>query len=272
MYRLIIDSHLKKKREKRVYYVIYDIDIKNFIITESRDSEFYSSFIKGDYITPLIPFILKTFNKVELDSLWKILFNNDGTTHNKLIRDKQYILKYISEASYLCKDKTYSLPSHNDISSFVNTEDFIWKSTTPIKEKKELFNGTKRCIHYYMAVIRKFHFKTDDHNIIITKDSLSNYTNSFDQIINVFISMKDIKASFEHDLIDKAKFIRDYIGSGSYTVLENGNIIVISNNIYLTEDNNTKLLNLLSFYGKRLRYHFVKTLYGDDLVIQLNPL
>jgi hypothetical protein len=151
-------------------------------------------------------------------------------------------------------------------------EDMLWKSTTAIKEKKELLNGTKRYTYYYLMVLRKMQFTSEHHNMVITKDPLSDYTNSYDQIMNVFISMKDVRTSFDHDLIDKAKFIRDYIGSGSYTILENGNIVIISNGTYHTQEANIKLENLRCMYGRRLRYHFVKTLYGDDLVIQLNPL
>ena len=272
MYRLVIDSHLRRKRVKKICYVVYDLSIRNFIVVQKDHSDYYQKFIKGDYRSPLIPFLLKSFNKSELFYI-KAYLSNEPQKLNRLFRDRDYILKYMPLDIENYKEHSYDFPTYDDLKQNLKMDDLLWKSTTPIKDKKELFDGSKCYVYYYMIVTRKMELLSQNSAIKIVNEPLSNYSKCYDRIMSVFISMKEIKTNFNHDIINKAKFIRDYIGVGSYTILENGNVIVIINDLNEEkQDCRAKLENLRTLYGKRLRYHYINTIYGKDLVIQLNPV
>lgn len=261
MNRLVLDIY-KKKKEKVFCCIIYDSNIKNFITIQNKNSQYYEDMISGNYNTAFLPFILSDLNKKEISNLLEIL-NTGKDANRKLLKDKNLILKYIPSCPV---EESLFLPTIEDSHRYYNSKEIIWKTTSPIKEKKILLNGKLRYVYYYMVVINGPHKQCEE--IKLSSDKNRFFRNYEDQIMKVFYSMKNIKITKDSDVINKAKFIRDYIGEGSYTILENGNIIVISNN-YTDCMIEKKLSNLSSMYGKKFHYHTLKTEYGNDLVIQL---
>ena len=130
---------------------------------------------------------------------------------------------------------------------------------------------------YNNTIITKYHINVINVNII--NDNIKWVKHLEDiGLTDVEASVKEsIKISMNNIIyvspakVDMGKYIKEYIGCGSYSLLETGQTIIIVNDIiHNCMDLQLKLENLSKIYGQKFHHYYIA--YGDkkDLVILLH--
>ncbi len=286
--RVILSSHLRQSTFVKDGIIVYNNFNDSFLLIRKTSSEYYTNLIQGKYRVGLLPIMIDQLLPKERKDLAKYidgeLFNNKGRTTlvlaNRLIRDKAIINNYLkiaksSELSnwelpeYISNFNNISKPLPETINHIIGNEDILWKSVNTIKRTIIMINRDIKVVNYHIIIIDK---KIKDDNIKwinslkdITKEEFETEVKKF-----IKISMNNT-INISSEKINKGKYIKEYLGQGSYSVLESGHIIVIVNGVDdHCADLKDKLNNLAGIYGKYFRYHFLCYDNSKDLVIMIH--
>ena len=283
--RVILSSHKKELTFINEGVIIYNTFNDSFLLIKKKCSSYYDHVMEGKYRLGLLPIMLKYFLPSEKILLRKCV---EGSTFkdkkvivpdliNRLIKDRNIILQYLNDINenieeweppnYKHQYNSFEYPVVLD--NVISDSDVIWRSTNKIENKSiDLYNNT---------IITKYHINVINVNII--NDNIKWVKHLEDiGLTDVEASVKEsIKISMNNIIyvspakVDMGKYIKEYIGCGSYSLLETGQTIIIVNDIiHNCMDLQLKLENLSKIYGQKFHHYYIA--YGDkkDLVILLH--
>lgn len=285
--RVILSSHKKELTFINEGVIIYNTFNDSFLLVKKKYSTYYSRVMEGKYSLGLLPFMIKDFLPSERLILRKCVegYNFKDKNNivpdliNRLIKDKYIILE--------CLDKfenentsEWKLPSYiheynslekwsRELDYIIDDKDITWSSTDKIKTKSIDLDNNITIIEYIIKVV----------HLDIVNDNIK-WVRHLKEVGQTELEMnvkKSIKISMNNIInvnpakVDMGKYIKEYIGSGSYSLLETGQTIIIVNDVVgKFIDLQFKVTNLSKIYGQKFHHYYLA--YGDkkDLVILIH--
>ena len=285
--RVILSSHKKELTFVNEGVIIYNTFNDSFLLVKKKYSTYYSRVMEGKYSLGLLPFMIKDFLPSERLILRKCVegysFKDKNNIVpdliNRLIKDKYIILGCLDKFE---KEHTseWELPSYiheynslekwsRELDYVIEDKDITWSSTDKIKTKSIDLDNNITIIEYIIKVV----------HLDILNDNIK-WLRHLKEVGQTELEMnvkKSIKISMNNIInvnptkVDMGKYIKEYIGRGSYSLLETGQTIIIVNDVVgKCIDLQFKVINLSKIYGQKFHHYYL--VYGDkkDLVILIH--
>ena len=277
--RVILSSHKKELTFINEGVIIYNTFNDSFLLVKKKCSMYYNRVMKGRYSLGLLPYMINYFLPSERLLLRKCvegdIFKEKNVIVpdliNRLIKDKNIILQCLDNVEKI-DIQEWELPTyeHNlykskELDHILDDKNITWRSTDKIKIKSIHLDNNTTITEYDTKVV---HVDIVNDNIKWVKhledigktDIEASVRKSIKIYMNNIINVSPVKVNI-------GKYIKEYIGHGSYSLLESGQTIIIVNDIVNCNELQFKLENLSKIYGKKFYHYYI--VYGDkkDLVM-----
>lgn len=285
--RIILSSHLRKTTFVKDGVIIYNKFNDSYLLVRRERSYYYTKLMEGKYTLGLLPLMIKNLMLSERSELIKLIEGDKFLCKNKLvpnltnrlIKDKDVIrsvlfkIKYDNINEWMIPEyehKKINVDLITNLFDYIDNYDVIRKIINPITSNIFLLNGEIKVVEYKMLIIDK-EINNDEINWV--KDLGMIVPEEVNKKIkrSIKISMNNNIVNIDSNRIGKARYVKEYLGYGSYSVLETGQLIVIINDVDKNCNNlDLKITELSNIYGNYLNYSYLCYDNKRDLILLIH--